>query len=135
MKIKEIFRQDEGQGLTEYALLLVLIALVVIVILMILGPSVGNVFSNIVASFDEFTGGGGEDINVTNVETDCPGPTSCTLTVSIGISQAGQYTLSVGSDSATESCSGSSCTISLIGVASSGSFTVSGEGSSTSGSY
>jgi len=40
----------EGQGLVEYALILVLVALVVLVILMLLGPAIGNTFSNIVAS-------------------------------------------------------------------------------------
>jgi pilus assembly protein Flp/PilA len=40
--------REEGQGLVEYALILVLVAIVVIVILAILGPAVGNVFSNIV---------------------------------------------------------------------------------------
>ena len=40
----------EGQGLVEYALILVLVALVVIVILFLLGPAIGNAFSNIVAS-------------------------------------------------------------------------------------
>jgi len=42
--------REEGQGLVEYALILVLVAIVVIVILSILGPSIGNVFSNIVNS-------------------------------------------------------------------------------------
>jgi pilus assembly protein Flp/PilA len=40
--------QEEGQGLVEYALILVLVAIVVIAILLILGPVVGNVFSNII---------------------------------------------------------------------------------------
>lgn len=38
-----------GQGLVEYALILVLVAVVVILILGILGNSIGNVFSNILA--------------------------------------------------------------------------------------
>jgi pilus assembly protein Flp/PilA len=38
----------EGQGLVEYALILVLVVLVVIVILAILGPAIANAFSNIV---------------------------------------------------------------------------------------
>ncbi len=42
---------EEGQGLVEYALILVLVAIVVIVILIVLGPSVGNIFSNIVSNF------------------------------------------------------------------------------------
>lgn len=42
--------REEGQGLVEYALILVLVAVVVIVILSILGPSLGNIFSNIINS-------------------------------------------------------------------------------------
>jgi pilus assembly protein Flp/PilA len=38
---------DEGQGMVEYALILVLIAVVVIVVLIILGNQVQNVFCNI----------------------------------------------------------------------------------------
>jgi pilus assembly protein Flp/PilA len=41
--------REEGQGLVEYALILVLVALVVIVILALLGPTIGNTFSNIVS--------------------------------------------------------------------------------------
>jgi pilus assembly protein Flp/PilA len=39
--------REEGQGLVEYALILVLVALIVIAILMVLGPQIGNVFSRI----------------------------------------------------------------------------------------
>jgi pilus assembly protein Flp/PilA len=38
---------ERGQGLVEYALILVLVAVVVIAILTLLGPSIGNVFSSI----------------------------------------------------------------------------------------
>ncbi|MGD9002082.1 MAG: pilus assembly protein [Anaerolineae bacterium] len=34
--------REEGQGLVEFALILVLLAIVVIVILAILGPTIGN---------------------------------------------------------------------------------------------
>jgi pilus assembly protein Flp/PilA len=37
-----------GQGLLEYALLLVLVAIVVIIIVQLLGPATGNLFSNVV---------------------------------------------------------------------------------------
>lgn len=40
--------KEKGQGLVEYALILVLVAVVVIAILVILGPTVANVFSDIV---------------------------------------------------------------------------------------
>jgi pilus assembly protein Flp/PilA len=40
--------REEGQGLVEYALILVLVAVVVIAILLLLGPTIGNVFSNLI---------------------------------------------------------------------------------------
>jgi pilus assembly protein Flp/PilA len=40
---------ESGQGMVEYAFILVLIALVIIVILIILGNQVKNVYSNISA--------------------------------------------------------------------------------------
>ena len=40
-------RDEEGQGMVEYALILVLIAIVVIVIVTVVGKQVNNVFSNI----------------------------------------------------------------------------------------
>jgi pilus assembly protein Flp/PilA len=40
-------QREEGQGLVEYALVLVLVAIVVIAILTLLGPQIGNVFSRI----------------------------------------------------------------------------------------
>ncbi len=42
--------REEGQGLVEYALILVLVAIVVIAILLLLGPDIGNVFSLVVNS-------------------------------------------------------------------------------------
>jgi pilus assembly protein Flp/PilA len=44
------FQLENGQGLVEYALILVLVAMIVIGILLILGPIVGNVFSNVIVS-------------------------------------------------------------------------------------
>lgn len=42
--------KEKGQGLVEYALILVLVAVVVIVILALLGPAIGNIFSNIMSA-------------------------------------------------------------------------------------
>ncbi|MBV8086736.1 MAG: Flp family type IVb pilin [Candidatus Dormibacteraeota bacterium] len=39
--------REEGQGMVEYALILVLIAVVVLVVLTAIGKEVNNVFSNI----------------------------------------------------------------------------------------
>jgi len=40
--------KEEGQGLVEYALILMLVSTVVVVILTVLGPAIGNIFSNVV---------------------------------------------------------------------------------------
>ncbi len=39
--------KDKGQGLVEYALILVLVAIVVFAVLMLLGPIIGRTFSSI----------------------------------------------------------------------------------------
>jgi len=41
-------QKEEGQGLVEYALILVLVAVVVVVVLSLVGPAVGNIFSEVV---------------------------------------------------------------------------------------
>lgn len=42
---------EKGQGLLEYSIIIMLIAIVVILLLVILGPAVGNMFSNVVVNF------------------------------------------------------------------------------------
>jgi len=39
--------ESRAQGLVEYALILMLVAIVVLVILALLGPAIGNLFSNV----------------------------------------------------------------------------------------
>ena len=43
-------RMQHGQGMVEYALILVLVSIVVIVILLTMGNQIQNVFSNIVVA-------------------------------------------------------------------------------------
>lgn len=40
----------QGQGLLEYGLVIIFVAIVVIILLVVFGGSVGNMFSNIVAN-------------------------------------------------------------------------------------
>ncbi len=47
-KLRQRLDLHEGQGLVEYALILVLVAIVVIVILAVLGPSISEVFENVI---------------------------------------------------------------------------------------
>ncbi len=48
--MKRLWKEEEGQDLTEYALLMVLIALVAIASMKTLGTTVSNVFSNAAAN-------------------------------------------------------------------------------------
>jgi len=41
--------QEGGQGLVEYALILVLVAIVVTIMLVVFGGAVGNLYSNVVS--------------------------------------------------------------------------------------
>ena len=58
---KEVFSEMEktrrqavqsGQGMVEYALILVLVSIVVIVILLTMGGQIANVFSNVVTALN-----------------------------------------------------------------------------------
>jgi pilus assembly protein Flp/PilA len=42
--------EEKGQGLVEYAIIMVLVAIVVIAIVRLLGPKIGNTFSTINSS-------------------------------------------------------------------------------------
>ncbi len=41
-------QSEEGQGMLEYSLVLALVAIIIIVVLALLGPAIGNLFSNVV---------------------------------------------------------------------------------------
>ena len=42
--------REEGQGLVEYGLIIFLVAIVIIAILVLLGPQIGSIFSNVTGS-------------------------------------------------------------------------------------
>jgi pilus assembly protein Flp/PilA len=44
------YLQEKGQGLVEYAIIVVFVAIVVIAIMRLVGPKVGNIFSTINSS-------------------------------------------------------------------------------------
>jgi pilus assembly protein Flp/PilA len=47
---RRLWNRQSGQGMVEYALILVLVSIVVIVILLTMGNQIANVFSNVVAA-------------------------------------------------------------------------------------
>jgi Flp pilus assembly pilin Flp len=60
--VKSVFSKNrkKGQGLVEYALLLVLVVIIVIVVLLILGPRIGNIFSKVNSALPAASSGGGQ---------------------------------------------------------------------------
>ena len=97
---------EGGQGLVEYSLILVLVAIVVIVALTLLGPSIGNVFSNIVNELNVLGGENNDVVVITRADYDSGSQTlhldatsdgvydpSVTLTASPGgvMGQAGNH--------------------------------------------
>jgi len=51
-RLRGLLVKQEGQGMVEYALILVLVSIVVIVILLTMGGQIQNVFSNVVAALN-----------------------------------------------------------------------------------
>lgn len=41
--------REEGQGLVEYALVILLVAIVVVVLVTVLGPGIGDMYSNVIS--------------------------------------------------------------------------------------
>ena len=81
MKIVKIPKREEGQGLVEYALVLVLVAIVVIVILTQLGSLIVLAMATIIGSFtdQQVTGSGQEGIVVSGSTGVDGGGGNCTL--------------------------------------------------------
>ncbi len=67
MNMKKCFDRQAGQGLVEYSLILVLIAVVIVVIMALLGTRINQMFARIMLEIDypgEFTG---PTVNVTSL--------------------------------------------------------------------
>jgi pilus assembly protein Flp/PilA len=56
-RLAQVFDNEDGQGLTEYALILALIAIIAIAALTLLGGSVSNVLSTVAGSMVPNGGG------------------------------------------------------------------------------
>lgn len=128
--MKKFFTCEKGQGLVEYALILVLVAIVVIAVLLILGPQIGSIFSRVnavlgggtlvSASTERHGGGHGSDVDITVIVIR-------DTTVTVADSQSGQ--------TANLSCS-NTCTHTFAGISDAGEITVTtSEGDSITVSY
>ncbi len=57
--LRKWFKDEEGQGMVEYGLIIGLIAVVVIVALVALGPKIRDMFNEVNEQLDAAGGGGG----------------------------------------------------------------------------
>ena len=101
---------EQGQGLVEYALILVLVAIVVIAVLLTLGPVVGEVYSEVAGAL-----GYTPITNVSAARTGSGHGNDVVVSITVSTATAVTATDSQSGQSATASCSGS-CTITLTGV-------------------
>ena len=53
--LRKWFKDEEGQGMVEYGLIIALIAIVVIVALVALGPKIRDIFNRTNEAFDDAT--------------------------------------------------------------------------------
>lgn len=84
MKMVKIPKREEGQGLVEYALILVLVAIVVIIILTQIGSLIVLAFATIIGGFTDqpLTGTGNEGIVVSGSVGKDIGGGNCQLNAS-----------------------------------------------------
>lgn len=66
---RNINQRENGQGLVEYALILVLVSVAVIVVLSQVGPEVGNIFSTVVTAVNGDAGSQSDEENNNCVQT------------------------------------------------------------------
>jgi pilus assembly protein Flp/PilA len=125
-------KREQGQGLVEYALILVLVAVVVIAILLILGPAIGQVYCRVANALQagSCTFGSGSFTGVT-VTSGMGNQQTVSFTVSQPTSGITVNTTAGTPQSPPSSCSGTcSFNITGLGVGSHGAVTISGTGTS-----
>lgn len=130
-------RNSSGQGLVEYALSLVLVAVVVIGILTILGPQVGNVFSRVTAGLNGSSGGTGGASQPVIVKVENVTHVGNTVAMTITVSEATGVTLSDsnGAPSPPATVCNTICNASIDVAGPSGTVTVSAPGNSVAVPY
>ena len=122
--LKKFLIREDGQGLVEYALILVLVAIVVIAVLLTFGPAISQVYCRVANALQAGSctlGGSGVFVSVTT------GAVSSNRQVNVSVSQSTTVTISADSgtiSSPTKPCPGS-CTFLINSPAGSGSVTAS----------
>ncbi len=131
--------KNRGQGLVEYALLLTLVAVIVIGILTLMGPQIGNVFSQVTASLGGVSQGNqqaNQNNNAQILNATALSDGHGTVTVTITLSENANITVT-DQDSGT-SVSGycnTPCQVSLNGLPDSGNLIITAPGNSVTIHY
>lgn len=124
--------QEQGQGLVEYSLILILVAIVVMAVLTVLGPQIGDVYSRVVIALSFGNG------PITGITAERTGHgTGNDVTVQVTVSEDTSVTIkdSQSGQTRTMSCS-SSCHHTFTGVGhSGGTVTATAEGGGMSAGY
>lgn len=107
-------RLDErGQGLVEYALILVLVAVVVIAVLLQVGPVIGDVFSQVTTALR--LGDSGVITNVSATRTGGGSGNDVNVSITVSTNTSVTVTDSQNASPQTATCNGT-CTVTLNGV-------------------
>jgi pilus assembly protein Flp/PilA len=133
--VKIVFQQEKAQGLVEYALILVLVAIVVIGILLLLGPVVGNVFSNVTQTLLNPGGSTGPLVSVSAERTGFGDGNDVDVTVVVSRNTTVTLSSTGGTPPSPFACSGT-CTKTVLAVGdAAGTVTATAEGQSLSDTY
>ncbi len=153
--MKRHLERQKGQGLVEYALILVLVAVVVIAILALLGPAINGAFARVIAALNgqDMTGIGTEYV-ITGLSASASGAApDCTVNVTnmqvtvfedgelvgTGVAVSGSVSFSGGAGGSASGSTGSNGTATLNNVSGvgncSGSATLTVSGNSRTVSY
>lgn len=124
--------KEKGQGLVEYALIMVLVAVLVIAILLLVGPAISNAFSGVAEKLRGVGGSGSGAITGVSVSG---GGFGKDLVITVSVSTSTKVSLGGSLTHSAKTCSGS-CTFSFGSYPTHGSVTASADdGSSGSASW
>ena len=127
---KKLSDREQGQGLVEYALILVLVAVAVIVLLGTLGDTVAVVFARVSATMSgQIIGTSGTDIIIQDLDATVSSPNggaNCSLVIN-------NITVMVFEDGEILESGSATLTYSVNGSSTSQAFTISGVSSSVAG--
>jgi len=128
--MNQLFKEEQGQGLIEYGLTIILIAVVVMLVVTALGPQIGGIFSRVVVAVD-----GGVLVSATASRTGYGNGNDVVVSISVAENSSVTVTDSQSGKTVAVNCS-SSCKTTITSVgASAGTLTLEADGDSMQVGY